>query len=126
MNHFLSRIFDSVGMLLLIDLLGLNEKDLEWYQMVIRTVIVFIFIWLVLQGFIGLTGFYQTTQSFPPRFVVLIGPGLILSVLLLLTKRGRHFIDSLNVKRLTILHAVRIPAEITLYFVYTAKYMYRH
>ena len=86
-----------------------------------KTVIILILIWLALQGAIGLTGFYQGTQSFPPRFVVLIGPGLILSVLLLLTKSGRSFIDSLNIRKLTILHAIRIPVEITLYFVYAAN-----
>ena len=86
-----------------------------------KTVIVFMLIWLVLQGVIGVTGFYQATQSFPPRFVVLIGPGLLLSVLLLLTKGGRNFIDTLNIRKLTLLHAVRIPVEITLYFVYTAN-----
>ena len=86
-----------------------------------KTVIVFISIWLVLQGVMGITGFYQATQSFPPRFVVLIGPGLLFSVLLLLTKSGRNFIDTLNIRKLTLLHAVRVPVEITLYFVYTAN-----
>lgn len=39
-------------MLLEIDLLGLHEKDLEWYQMLIRTVIVFV----VAIAFIRLAG----------------------------------------------------------------------
>jgi len=86
-----------------------------------KTVIVFLSVWLFLQAVIGLSGFYQVTQTFPPRFILLIGPGLIFSVLLLLTNWGRNFVDSLNIKKLTLLHTLRIPVEITLYFVCIAK-----
>jgi len=86
-----------------------------------KTVIVCLSVWLILQAIIGSTGFYQVVRSVPPRFVLLIGPGLILSVLLLFTKRGRNFMDTLNIQKLTLLHVVRIPVEITLYFVYTAN-----
>ena len=78
-------------------------------------------IWLMLQTIIGLTGFYQAPQGFPPRFVLLIGPGLLFTALLFLTQRGRHFVDSLDIRRLTLLHAIRIPVEITLYFVFVAE-----
>jgi hypothetical protein len=86
-----------------------------------KTVLISISAWVILQGIIGLTGFYQVTQTLPPRFVLLLGPALILTVLLFVTPRGRSFVDSLNIRKLTILHAVRIPVEITLYLVYTAK-----
>jgi hypothetical protein len=86
-----------------------------------KTVLAFISAWLILQALIGLTGFYQNTQSFPPRFILLIGPGIILSVLILVSKRNRNFIDSFSLRKLTLLHTVRIPVEITLFFVYTAK-----
>ena len=86
-----------------------------------KAVIVFLSVWLLLQAVIGLTGFYQVTQSFPPRFVLLIGPGLIFSALLFLTNWGRNFVDSLNIRKLTLLHTLRIPVEITLYFVCIAK-----
>ena len=77
-------------------------------------------LWIIFQAIIGLTGFYQVTDALPPRFLLLIGPGLALSVILLLTKRGRRFMDSLDLQKLTLLHAIRIPVEITLYFVYAA------
>jgi hypothetical protein len=86
-----------------------------------KTVIVCLSVWLVLQAIIGLSGFYQVTQTFPPRFVLLIGPGLLFSILLLLTNWGRSFVDSLNIQKLTLLHTLRIPVEITLYFVCIAK-----
>jgi len=87
------------------------------------TVIFCISAWLILQAALALTGFYQVTQTVPPRFVFLIGPGLLLAVLFLLTKRGRSFTDTLNIQKLTLLHAVRIPVEIVLYFVYTKKFI---
>lgn len=77
--------------------------------------------WLLFQGILGLTGFYQAPQAFSPRFVLLIGPGLILIAMLLLTEKGKRFVDSLNIRMLTILHVIRIPVEITLYFIFVAK-----
>jgi hypothetical protein len=86
-----------------------------------RTVLIVLLACLLFQGAIGLTGFYQVTQSFPPGFVLLIGPGLIFIGFLFLTRLGRSFIDSLNIRKLTLLHAIRVPVEITLYFVCIAK-----
>lgn len=86
-----------------------------------KTVIVCLSIVLILQAAIALSGFYRVTQTFPPRFVLLIGPGIIFSVIMLFTKQGKAFIDSLNLKKLTLLHTLRIPVEITLYFVCLAK-----
>lgn len=86
-----------------------------------KKVIAFVIAWLLLQAVLGLSGFYQVTQSVPPRFVLLIGPGLIGAALLLLTKAGKSFADTLNIRKLTLLHWIRIPVEFTLYFVYTAK-----
>jgi len=76
--------------------------------------------WMLFQATISLTGFYQILNSIPPRFLLLIGPGIIISILLFVTKWGKEFIDNLDLKALTIMHSVRIPVEITLYFVYSA------
>ncbi len=75
---------------------------------------------MLVQGVIGISGFYQVTQTTPPRFILLIGPGLLFSILLFITGKGRIFIDSLDIKKLTLLHSVRVPVEIALYFVYAA------
>jgi hypothetical protein len=77
-------------------------------------------IWMIFQTGLSLTGFYEVRESVPPRFVLLIGPGIIFTALSFLTKRGRAFIDSLNLEKLTLLHTVRVPVEITLYFVCAA------
>lgn len=74
--------------------------------------------WLVVQGVIASTGFYTVTNTIPPRFLLLILPPIILIVFLFVTKRGRQFIASLDIKTLAILHAVRVPVEIVLLWLF--------
>lgn len=82
-----------------------------------------IFIWMALVGVLGLYGFYQVAHATPPRFVLLVGPAMLMVLLLLFTKRGRNFSDKQNLKWLTLLHMVRIPVEIILYFMFVAGYI---
>jgi hypothetical protein len=76
--------------------------------------------WIVIQSFLGLKGFYANLTAIPPRFPVMIVPPVLCIVTLMLVKKGRAFIDSLNVETLTILHAIRIPVEICLYYLFVA------
>lgn len=77
--------------------------------------------WLVVQSVIGISGFYTVTNTSPPRFQLLLLPPLIFTIVQFSTKRGRLFIDSLNLRVLTIIHIVRIPVEIVLYWLLAAK-----
>lgn len=77
-------------------------------------------LWVIVQTFLGLSGFYQKWDATPPRFALLIFPAIILIVLLFLFPSGRKRIDELNIKWLTLLHVIRIPVEITLYFLLRA------
>ncbi len=86
-----------------------------------KTVLIILLAWLFIQAVVGLTGFYQDTSVLPPRFLLAIGPPMLLIVLLFLTRRGRQFIDSLNLETLTFLHIIRIPVEIVLYFLFLHK-----
>ncbi len=71
--------------------------------------------WLILQMALGLSGYYQNTNTFPPRFPVLVVPPLLLLIALLSTRQGRRFIDGISLDRLTLLHTIRIPVEVVLY-----------
>lgn len=82
-----------------------------------------ILIWMALVGVLGFYGFYQVENAVPPRFILLIGPGMLFLLLLLLTKKGRSFGDKLNLKWLTLLHIVRIPVEIVLYFMFLSGHV---
>jgi hypothetical protein len=77
--------------------------------------------WLALQGFVARTGFYTVTNTIPPRFLLAVLPPLVFVILLFVTSKGRHFIDSLDTKTLTLLHTIRIPVEIGLYWLFANK-----
>lgn len=77
--------------------------------------------WVAVQAIISDAAFYVNTTTIPPRFLLLIVPPLVLIVVLLVSKRGRAFLDTLDTTWLTYLHVVRIPVEITLYFLCTYK-----
>lgn len=83
-----------------------------------KTNLYILFAWLILQAIVGLTGFYTVTQTMPPRFALLVGPPLLLILFLFLTEKGRAFADSLDPKWLTYLHSVRIPVELTLFWLF--------
>lgn len=77
--------------------------------------------WLVLQTLFGLSGFYNVTDTIPPRFLLLVFPPILLIIGLFITSKGRQYIDSLDTKTLTILHSVRIPVEIVLFWLFVNK-----
>ena len=79
-----------------------------------------LFAWIALQGAIAATGFYTYEMSVPPRIVMAIGPPLVVLVLLFTTAAGRRFVDSLDLRALTWMHTVRVPVELTLFWLFQA------
>jgi hypothetical protein len=74
--------------------------------------------WLLLQAVIGLSGFYTVTTGGPPRFALLLLPPLVFILMLFVLPGGKRFVDGLDLRFLTLLHIVRIPVELTLYWLY--------
>ncbi|MBC6612540.1 hypothetical protein H8B15_16580 [Hymenobacter sp. BT507] len=70
--------------------------------------------WLLVQGGISATGFYDAPQALPPRLLLAVAPALAGIVALLLTTRGRAYLDHLRLDTLTLLHVVRVPVELVL------------
>ena len=70
---------------------------------------------------LGLTNFYENESTIPPRLVLLIVPAIVLIVIIFATKIGKIFINNLSIKELTLLHTIRIPVEIVLYYLFAAK-----
>ena len=75
-------------------------------------------IWIIAQTVISLSGFYKITNTIPPRFAFLLLPPLVMITILFNTKKGKLFIDSINIKTLTILHVLRIPVELVLFWLF--------
>jgi hypothetical protein len=72
--------------------------------------------WLILQWFVARSGFYQVYDTIPPRFALLILPPTLTIIGLLAIPAGRRWINSLNQSALQLVHAVRVPVEICLYW----------
>lgn len=77
-------------------------------------------VWMLVQSALAISGFYTIVSTLPPRLALLVGPPLLLMVPLLLTARGRNWLDGLSLPRLTLLHAVRVPVELLLLGCYVA------
>ncbi|MGI4871090.1 MAG: hypothetical protein ACRYFX_07915 [Janthinobacterium lividum] len=84
-----------------------------------RTTLYVLLAWLALQAALGLSGFYTANSAAtPPRLMLAVLPPVLLTVGLLLTTRGRAYLDSLRIDRLTLLHTVRIFVELGLLVLY--------
>jgi hypothetical protein len=86
-----------------------------------RTTVLVLLLWLIIQTVIGLTGFYTVTTTMPPPFLFLVLPPLIFIVGLFVTARGREYLDSLDIRYLTILHTIRIAVEVVLFWLFVNK-----
>ena len=82
---------------------------------------VILLLWLSLTGILSFAGIFQNTAAIPPRLALIMLPALVLIVLLLATKKGKSFTDSLDLKKITLLHIVRIPVEIILFLLASRK-----
>jgi hypothetical protein len=83
--------------------------------------LILILAWVAVQFGIVQTGFYANSNAVPPRLMFQLAPTLIFILALFLTVRGRNFIDNLNIKQLTLIHTIRVPVEIVLYYLFIAK-----
>lgn len=86
-----------------------------------RTFLLLILGWCSVQSLVSLTGFYTQTNSIPPRFVLLVGPILFTVILLFFLPKGRAWVDTFDLQRLTLLHSVRFPVELVLMWLSTQK-----
>jgi hypothetical protein len=86
-----------------------------------KTPLIMLILWAVFQSFLGLSGFYTNLDAVPPQFLLLIAPAMVLIIVLFNTPKGRAFIDKLSLEKLTLLHIVRIPVEIVLFWLFLQK-----
>jgi len=83
-----------------------------------NTALLIIGLWLAFQGILVSTGFYLNTTTVPPRLLLIGAPPMLFILLLFFIKKGQKFLDSLDEKTLTLLHIIRIPMELVLYWLF--------
>lgn len=78
-------------------------------------------LWFIIQLFAGYFGFYTFIDEHPERIPTLAGPPLVLILVLTLHPKMNNWIKGLDLKYLTLIHTVRIPVELCLYYLFLAK-----
>ncbi|GHB27954.1 hypothetical protein [Mongoliitalea lutea] len=82
-----------------------------------KRVLLISIIWLILISSLSLTGFFQNTNTIPPRFLIVL-IGNITFIAFLYTKLKT--VD-LEYRYAMLVQALRVPVEITLYFLFLQK-----
>ncbi|MFT5367792.1 MAG: hypothetical protein ACI8V2_002753 [Candidatus Latescibacterota bacterium] len=88
-----------------------------------RSVYPIIIVWTIVQAILGWQGFYREFDAWPPRFLLAIGPPMLL-IIYLLIKHSR-VLGALPLRLFTFMHIVRIPVEIILFGLYQEGYIPR-
>jgi hypothetical protein len=84
-------------------------------------VLAILLFWAGFQAVLGVNFFYTETSSLPPRILLMALPPFILIAVLFATAKGRRFIDGLDIKFLTLLHIIRVPVELVLFWLFLGK-----
>jgi hypothetical protein len=92
------------------------------FETVPAKIIVFLLaFWLIMQAVLASSGFYLNTEGVPPRLMLTgVFPAFLLIILYFAFAR-KNFIEKLPLKVLTLLHVIRIPVEIVLFWLFQQK-----
>lgn len=73
-----------------------------------------ILLWIALQTYLSINGFYEDFEALPPRLFFALVPAVIFIIILFMTQKGKAFIETIDLKSITYLSIIRIPVEIVL------------
>lgn len=78
-------------------------------------------LWIIFQAVLAIGGFYQNENSVPPRLALFgVLPAVVTISIYFIFFRS-SFIDRIPLRLLTSVHVVRIPVELTLFWLFVAK-----
>jgi len=78
-------------------------------------------LWIAIQCGTALAGYFKVTDTIFPRLLLLVVPPALLTAWLFLSGPGKALIDRMNVDLLTMIHVVRAPVEVVLYWAFIDK-----
>ena len=112
---FILTTFLTIGILLT----AVKSVSLEMFSS--RLLIFTLPFWIILTGSLAVSGFYIAPDAFPPRLVLFgIIPALIFLVLYVVAFRTK-LVAKLPLRSLTLIHVVRVPVELVLYWLSVGK-----
>jgi len=107
---FILTTFLTVGILLT----AVKSVSLEAFPS--RLLVFTLPFWIILTGSLAVSGFYMEPESFPPRLVLFGILPALLFVLLNLFAFRQELVARLPLRTLTLVHVVRVPVELVLYW----------
>ena len=111
---FILTTFASVAFLLQ------AAKHVGLHTLPSRILVFILPLWIIFQAILGLGGFYQKTDGFPPRIAVFGVLPAILMIAAYFVFFRRSFIARIPLRMMTMLHILRLPVEIVLYWLFIA------
>jgi hypothetical protein len=116
MNHmpfYIAVVFILTTFLTVFLFYQASNKSLKFLMAIIA--------WLTIQSAIAVTGFFTVTNTLPPRLLLLIVLPFAFIFAIFCTAKGKAFIDGFDMKILTLLHTIRIPIEVVLFWLFLNK-----
>ena len=78
-------------------------------------------LWFVVQICVSLSVFYVVIDTLLIRFALIFVPSLLPISWLFISKSGKGYLDQMNLHLLTVIHVVRAPVEVVLYFMFICR-----
>ncbi len=78
---------------------------------------IILFIWLFSQALLAINGFYLDEMSTPPKFILLVGPPILLIIYFIFIRKKDISLE-LEESKLLEIHFIRIPVEVSLLLLY--------
>lgn len=86
-----------------------------------KAITLIILLWSIAQSVIAFRGFYQVTDTIPPRFVLVLFPTIILIIYGVFPKNLKWIYSHRKTEFSIFLHSIRIPVEIVLLYLFFNK-----
>ena len=104
---YVSALFTAVSLLAIL----LFYRATVWH----KPTLIVLLTWMLLQAMLAFFGFFEVTDTMPPRVALLAGPPILVIILLFATRKGASYLDKIDVSILPLLHTLRIVVEFVLF-----------
>ncbi|MBS9461323.1 hypothetical protein KIM67_02795 [Flagellimonas sp. 389] len=86
-----------------------------------KKLLLLILLWSAIQSIIAFTGFYQITDTTPPRFALVLLPSALSILFGMSSKNLKWMFATRKIEVSTFLHCIRIPVEFILLYLFLNK-----
>ncbi len=81
--------------------------------------------WLFATAYMATSGFIRDFEALPPRFLMVILPPNLVTIILLILPKTRRLLKNIPFATLTYIHIIRVPVELVIWWLYLEGQMPR-